>query len=173
MSDELLLRGLATRRELSSQRDIDDAFEDASPYVQLLEEFTTEQYWGGCWSDPTLSHRERSWLSLGMAAATGRRQDFAAAVKTALNSGITEPELRAAIRQIVVWCGVATGTECVQTAREVLDRAKRAPRADTGKRQRKPLAQSSADSTAAAFSPAAAPRNASEESPAGMSAEYS
>jgi 4-carboxymuconolactone decarboxylase len=141
MNDDLLLQGLATRRALSSQRDIDEAFDDANPYVQLFEEFATEQYWGGCWSDETLSHRERSWLSLGMAAATGRHRDFAAAVKTALNSGITESELRAATMQIVLWCGLAIGSDCVRVAREVISGANHPSPGPSGKRKQKPLAQ--------------------------------
>ncbi|MFP3554009.1 carboxymuconolactone decarboxylase family protein [Paraburkholderia sp. SIMBA_049] len=152
MSDELMLRGLATRRELSSQRDIDEAFDHPSPCVQQFEEFSTEQYWGGCWSDKTLSHRERSWLSLGMAAATGRHHDFTAALKTALNSGITESELRAAVRQIVVWCGIATGAECVCAAREVLNSGRRAAESSARKRQRTPLTQTDPDSQVPASS---------------------
>lgn len=147
MNDDLLLQGLATRRKLSSQQDIDDAFEDPSPWVQLFEEFSTEQYWGACWSDETLSHRERSWLSLGMAAASGQHREFAVAVKTALNSGITESELRAAIRQIVLWCGLAIGAECVKAAREVIDNAERLP-ARSSKRKEK---QASADTAIAAL----------------------
>jgi alkylhydroperoxidase/carboxymuconolactone decarboxylase family protein YurZ len=125
MSDDLLLRGLATRRELSSDYEVDAAFADPHPCVQMFEEFSTEHYWGGCWSDETLNHRERSWLCLGIAASTGRSRDFAAAVETALRSGINEPELRAAIRQIVVCCGTSIGSECVRIAREVLNRTKR------------------------------------------------
>jgi 4-carboxymuconolactone decarboxylase len=126
MSDDLLLRGLATRRELSSEREVDDAFADPNLCVQMFEEFSTEHYWGGCWSDETLSRRDRSWLCLGIAAATGRTHDFAMAVETALKSGIDEAELRAAIRQIVVCCGTLTGSTCVRTAGEILDREKRA-----------------------------------------------
>lgn len=133
MSDDLLLQGLATRRKLTSQQDIDQAFDDSNPGVQLFEEFATEQYWGGCWSDETMSHRERSWLSLGMAAASGRRHDFAAALQTALKSGITESELQAATRQIVLWCGMAIGSECVRTMREVLECAARASTKSSGK----------------------------------------
>ncbi|CAE6906121.1 hypothetical protein R69608_03219 [Paraburkholderia nemoris] len=138
MSDDLLLRGLATRRELSSEREVDEAFADPNSCVQMFEEYSTEHYWGGCWSDETLSYRDRSWIYLGIAAATGRSRDFASAVETAIKSGVVEAELRAAIRQIAICCGTSTGSECVRIASEILECAKHSSDSQSAEeRQRK------------------------------------
>jgi 4-carboxymuconolactone decarboxylase len=172
MSDDLLLQGLATRRKLTSQHDVDEAFGDPSLCVQSFEEFTTEQYWGGCWSDETLSHRERSWLNLGLAAATGRQRDFALALQTALRSGITESELRAATKQIVLWCGIAIGSDCVQTAREVL-KGLQEPTADpTAGRRQQHLQKAMPFSGVKVFSADRARRESSDTSPARESADF-
>jgi 4-carboxymuconolactone decarboxylase len=123
MNSELLLQGLAVRREMSSQVQIDEAFADPHICVQSFEEYLTEQYWGECWSDTTLDYRERSLLGLGIAAATGRMADFSMAVETAVKSGISEMELDAALRQIAVTCGISIGAQCVKIASDTLARA--------------------------------------------------
>jgi 4-carboxymuconolactone decarboxylase len=132
MNDDLLLKGLSIRSKVSTQAEVDRAFADPSLCVQAFEEFSTEQYWGGCWGDETLSPRERTFLTLGMTAAVGRRADFANAVEIALNNGISEAEIRAAVKQIMVWCGIAIGSDCVRTARQTIDRREKARRNSEG-----------------------------------------
>jgi 4-carboxymuconolactone decarboxylase len=74
-----------------------------------------------CWTDETLSRQHRSLINLGMLAALGRMEEFELHFRGALRNGLSQAELRAALIQITIYCGVPAGVECFRIARRVLD----------------------------------------------------
>ena len=123
MDKKLMDAGLAVRREVLGDEYVDRAMKNADDFSKPFQEFVSEYCWGQCWSDDTLSRRERSILNLGMIAALGKPHEFELHFRAALRNGLSREELRAVLTQIAVYCGVPVGVDCFRIARQVLAEA--------------------------------------------------
>jgi 4-carboxymuconolactone decarboxylase len=85
-----------------------------------LRDFSEESCFGGAWSQEDLPRRTRSLLCLVMLTALGRTQEFRIHVGAALNNGCTVEEIRAALFQATIYCGLPAGNESFRIAEEVL-----------------------------------------------------
>ncbi len=112
--------GLRQRRAVVGEKFVENALSTADDFNQEFQELVTEYCWGVCWSDETLSKKQRSILNLGMLAALGRSQEFETHFKGALRNGCTREELKATLMQIAVYCGIPAGVESFRIARRVL-----------------------------------------------------
>lgn len=120
MDKQLMAAGLAARRAVLGDDYVDRAMKNADSFNQPFQELVSEYCWGVCWTDDTLSRRERSILNLGMIAALGKMHEFELHFRAALRNGLTEDELRSVLTQIAVYCGIPVGVDCFRTARQVL-----------------------------------------------------
>lgn len=120
MDRNLMEAGLKVRREVLGADYVDNAMKTADDFNRPFQEVVNEYCWGLCWTDETLTRRERSILNLGMIAALGKMHEFALHFRAAIGNGLTESELRAILTQIAVYCGIPVGVDCFRTAREVL-----------------------------------------------------
>jgi 4-carboxymuconolactone decarboxylase len=120
MDKQLMEKGLAARREVLGDEYVDRAMKNADDFNRPFQEMVSEYCWGQCWTDETLSRRERSILNLGMLAALGKPHEFELHFRAALRNGLTKDELRAVLTQIAVYCGVPAGVDCFRIARQVL-----------------------------------------------------
>jgi 4-carboxymuconolactone decarboxylase len=120
MDKQLLEAGLKTRREVLGDEYVDRATKNADSFNKPFQEMVSEYCWGVCWSDETLSRRERSILNLGMIAALGKMHEFELHFRAAKRNGLTDDELRAVLMQIAVYCGIPVGVDCFRTAKAVL-----------------------------------------------------
>ena len=120
MDKERFEAGLAARKEVLGADYVQTALDKADDFNREFQELLTEYCWGTCWGDATLDRRQRSLLNLGMLAALNRMHEFELHVRGALRNGLSHAELRAALTQIAVYCGIPTGVECFRIARRVL-----------------------------------------------------
>jgi len=120
MDKQLLDAGLGVRREVLGDEYVDRSMKNADDFNRPFQEVVSEYCWGLCWSDETLSRRERSILNLGMIAALGRMQEFELHLRGAIRNGLTKEELRAVLIQIAVYCGIPAGVDCFRTAKQVI-----------------------------------------------------
>jgi len=112
--------GERRRRDVLGDAYVDQSLKSADDFNRPFQELVTEYCWGTCWGDPTLVPRERSLLNLGMIAALGKMHEFELHVRGALKNGLSHEELRAALIQIAVYCGIPVGVDCFRVARKVL-----------------------------------------------------
>jgi 4-carboxymuconolactone decarboxylase len=112
--------GERRRREVLGDAYVDQSLKSADEFNRPFQELVTEYCWGTCWGDSTLAVRERSLLNLGMIAALGKMHEFELHVRGALKNGISHDELRAALIQIAVYCGIPVGVDCFRVTRKVL-----------------------------------------------------
>ena len=112
--------GLRQRRAVVGEKFVEHALSTADDFNQEFQELVTEYCWGVCWSNDTLSKKQRSILNLGMLAALGRSHEFEVHFKGALRNGCTREELKATLMQIAVYCGIPAGVESFRIARRVL-----------------------------------------------------
>jgi 4-carboxymuconolactone decarboxylase len=124
MDRKLMEEGLAARRAVLGDEYVDRAMKSADAFNKPFQEIVSEYCWGLCWTDKTLSRRERSILNLGMIAALGKMHEFELHLRGALRNGLTEEEIRSVLIQIAVYCGIPVGVDCFRTAKQVMAEAR-------------------------------------------------
>lgn len=120
MDKQLQADGEAVRRKVLGDDYVDRALANADDFSRPFQDVINEYCWGMAWTDDALDLKQRSLLNLGMLAATGRMHEFGVHIRGALRNGLTLAELRAALVQIAVYCGVPAGVEAFRVAREIL-----------------------------------------------------
>lgn len=120
---ERFTRGRRIRSEVLGEEAVRQRLDQADEFNRAFQELITEYCWGECWGGEALSRRERSLLNLGMLSALNRPEEFALHVRAALRNGLTRAEIREALIQITVYCGVPAGVEAFRIATRVLAEA--------------------------------------------------
>lgn len=118
MASEAYERGLALRREVLGEDYVARSFANADDFSRPVQEFSTEACWGLVWGREGLSRRDRSLLNIGMISALNRPHELKLHVKAALSNGLTRDEIREAMLQISIYCGMPAGLDSTRIARE-------------------------------------------------------
>ena len=113
-------RGLATRREVLGADHVDRALGQVTEFTAPLQELITEYCWGVVWTREGLDRRTRSLLNLAMLTALNRPHELAGHVRGAVNNGCTEEEIREALLQAAVYCGLPVALHSFRVAERVL-----------------------------------------------------
>ncbi|QWK81572.1 carboxymuconolactone decarboxylase family protein [Ochrobactrum sp. BTU1] len=121
MDETLKARGQAVRRSVLGDDYVDRAMNGADEFSSPFQDVLNEYCWGGVWTDEALDLKQRSLLNLGMLAALNRMHEFGIHFRGAKRNGLSDSELRAALLQIAVYCGIPTGVEAFRIARSVRD----------------------------------------------------
>lgn len=124
MSKELFELGRKIRTEVLGAERVKKTLDEADDFSRDFQRFMTEYCWGAGWGRPTLSRKQRSLLNLGMLAALNRGPEFELHFRAALKNGLTIEELKDALIQISIYCGIPAGVEAHKIASKVLAEAK-------------------------------------------------
>ncbi|MGW3175231.1 bifunctional 3-oxoadipate enol-lactonase/4-carboxymuconolactone decarboxylase PcaDC [Streptomyces sp. NPDC001153] len=112
--------GMAVRREVLGDAHVDRAQARQSPFSARFQDFISRYAWGEIWTDPTLSRRERSMITLTALVAHGHHDELAMHVRAARRNGLTPQEIAAVLLQTAVYCGVPAANSAFATAQRVL-----------------------------------------------------
>ena len=112
-------QGLAIRKEVLGAEYVDASLRGADDFTREMQQLVTEYAWGEIWLRPGLSRRDRSLLNLGMLTALNRPHELRLHVRGALTNGITKDEIKEALMQSAVYCGVPAALDSIRVAREV------------------------------------------------------
>lgn len=118
MSNEMYDRGLALRKEVLGEDYVERSFANADDFSRPIQELSTEYCWGKVWSREGLSRRDRSLLNIGMISALNRPHELKLHIKAALANGLGRDEIREAMLQIAIYCGMPAGLDSTRIARE-------------------------------------------------------
>ncbi|GGJ45577.1 3-oxoadipate enol-lactonase [Streptomyces brasiliensis] len=113
-------RGMAVRREVLGDAHVDRAQARQTPFTARFQDFISRYAWGEIWTDPTLSRRERSMITLTALVAHGHFEELAMHVRAARRNGLTAEEIGAVLLQTAVYCGVPAANSAFATAQRVL-----------------------------------------------------
>ncbi|MGW7255508.1 bifunctional 3-oxoadipate enol-lactonase/4-carboxymuconolactone decarboxylase PcaDC [Streptomyces sp. NPDC054834] len=113
-------RGMAVRREVLGDSHVDRAQARQSPLTARFQDVISRYAWGEIWTDPTLSRRERSMITLTALVAHGHYEELAMHVRAARRNGLTPDEIGAVLLQTAVYCGVPAANSAFATAQRVL-----------------------------------------------------
>ncbi|MEU2064829.1 3-oxoadipate enol-lactonase [Streptomyces sp. NPDC013455] len=112
--------GTAVRREVLGDAHVDRAQARQTPFTARFQDFIARYAWGEIWTDPTLSRRERSMITLTALVARGHDEELAMHVRAARRNGLTPQEIGAVLLQTAVYCGVPAANAAFATAQRVL-----------------------------------------------------
>jgi 4-carboxymuconolactone decarboxylase len=118
-SSELFARGLAIRREVLGPDYVDRSLAQADDFMATFQKLVTEYCWGEAWGRPGLDRKMRSLLNLGMLTALNRTHELRLHIRGALNNGLTRDEIKEALVQATIYCGIPAGLEAFKAAVEV------------------------------------------------------
>ncbi|MER7491726.1 3-oxoadipate enol-lactonase [Streptomyces pharetrae] len=113
-------RGMEVRREVLGDAHVDRAQQRQTPFTARFQDFISRYAWGEIWTDPTLSRRERSMITLTALAAHGHYEELAMHVRAARRNGLTPEEIGAVLLQTAVYCGVPAANSAFAAAQRVL-----------------------------------------------------
>lgn len=119
MDKALYEAGLALRKEVVGKDYVERSLAEADDLTRDFQAFVTEYAWGAVWTREGLSRRDRSLLNLGMLTALGKPNELKLHLRGALTNGVTRAEVREALMQSAVYCGVPAALEAFRMAREV------------------------------------------------------
>ncbi|KPC81291.1 MULTISPECIES: bifunctional 3-oxoadipate enol-lactonase/4-carboxymuconolactone decarboxylase PcaDC [Streptomyces] len=112
--------GTAVRREVLGDAHVDRAQAATTEFTAPFQDFISRYAWGEIWTDPTLSRRERSLITLTALVAHGHHGELAMHVRAAVRNGLGPREIGAALLQAGVYCGVPAANAAFAVAERVL-----------------------------------------------------
>lgn len=124
MSKEMFELGRKIRTEVLGKERVEKVLGKADDFNRDFQLFMTEYCWGAGWGRNGLDRRQRSLLNLGMLAALNRGPEFELHFRAALGNGLTIEELKDALIQISIYCGIPAGVEAHRIANKVLAEGK-------------------------------------------------
>jgi 4-carboxymuconolactone decarboxylase len=127
VSDDMLERGMSTRREVLGDAHVDRAMADADAFTADFQEYITRAAWGAVWSRPGLDRRTRSCITLAMLAAQGSEHELALHVRAAVRNGVSVAEIKEILLQVAVYAGVPRANRAFSIARDALRDAAHPP----------------------------------------------
>jgi len=116
-------QGMTVRRAVLGDAHVDRAIAATTDFNQDFQDYITRNAWGEVWTRPGLPRATRSLLTLVMLVALNRGDEFRLHVRGALRNGVTPAQIREALLQCAVYCGVPAANAAFQLAAEVLREA--------------------------------------------------
>ena len=119
MSERFAL-GRKIRAEVLGEDIVRRRLDEADDFNRDFQRLMTEYCWGAAWGREALSRRDRSLLNLAMLSALNRPEEFATHVRAAIGNGVTREEIKDALIQVSIYCGVPAGVEAFRISTRVL-----------------------------------------------------
>ncbi|OAH12564.1 bifunctional 3-oxoadipate enol-lactonase/4-carboxymuconolactone decarboxylase PcaDC [Streptomyces jeddahensis] len=113
-------RGVRVRREVLGDAHVDRAQSRTTGFTARFQDFISRYAWGEIWTDPTLTRRERSLITMTALVAHGHYDELAMHVRAARRNGLTPEEIGAVLLQTAVYCGVPAANSAFAVAQRVL-----------------------------------------------------
>lgn len=113
-------RGMEVRRRVLGDAHVDRVQAGQTPFTARFQDFISRYAWGEIWTDPTLTRRERSMVTLTALVAHGHLDELAMHVRAARRNGLTPEEIGAVLSQAAVYCGVPAANSAFGVAQRVL-----------------------------------------------------
>ncbi|MEJ6394361.1 4-carboxymuconolactone decarboxylase [Gymnodinialimonas sp. 2305UL16-5] len=111
-------RGMKTRRAVLGDEHVDRAEAATTAFDAPFQQMITENAWGTLWSDETISHRERSMLTLALLAATGNFAEIPMHIRATARTGASEQDVIQAFMHVAVYAGVPKANHAIKLAKE-------------------------------------------------------
>lgn len=120
MSSERHDEGMRVRREVLGDEHVDGAIEATTGIDRDFQRWITENVWGDLWTRRTLSHRDRSLVTIAILAAMGH-EELALHLRAARNTGATADEIADVLQHVAVYAGVPAANRAFKTMKTIYE----------------------------------------------------
>jgi 4-carboxymuconolactone decarboxylase len=111
--------GLKVRREVLGDAHVDAALAKSNEFTGEFQDLLTRYAWGEIWNRPGLSRHIRSLLTVVMLVALNREEELRMHLRAALKNGVSHEEVREALLQSAIYCGVPAANSAFRVAQEI------------------------------------------------------
>nr|WP_312456842.1 4-carboxymuconolactone decarboxylase [Stenotrophomonas pavanii] len=113
--------GLAVRRQVLGEAHVERSLEARTDFTAEFQEFITRTAWGTVWTREGLPRHTRSLLTIVMMVALGHDEEFKLHIRAARNNGVTPEQIKEALLQAAIYCGVPAANHAFAPARPILE----------------------------------------------------
>jgi len=110
--------GMVVRRKVLGDAHVDRAEAAKVDFDKPFQTLITEGAWGTVWADDTISHRDRSLLTLALLAAMGNFDEIPMHIRASRNTGASPDEIMQAFLHMAVYAGVPKANHAIKLAKE-------------------------------------------------------
>lgn len=114
-------QGMATRRKVLGDAHVNRAEAAKTPFDEAFQALITEAAWGHVWSRDTISHRERSMMTLALLAALGNYEELAMHTRATANTGASPDDIMEAMLHVAIYAGVPRANHAIKIIKRTLD----------------------------------------------------
>ena len=114
-----LAAGMTMRRSVLGDAYVDRSVASRTPLTDEFQDFITRHAWGEIWTRPGLPRHTRSLLTIAMTVALNRPDELRLHLAAARNNGVTRDEIKEALLQAAVYCGVPAANAAFHLAAQV------------------------------------------------------
>ena len=120
-SSERYRQGMATRRAVLGDSHVNRAEAGSTAFDKPFQDLITEAAWGHVWSRPTLTHRERSIVTIALLAALGQDEEVAMHVRATTNTGASRDDVCEALLHVAIYAGVPAANHAIKIAKQTFE----------------------------------------------------
>jgi len=113
--------GLAVRRQVLGEAHVERSLQARTEFTIEFQEFITRTAWGTVWTREGLPRHTRSLLTIVMMVALGHDEEFKLHIRAARNNGVTPEEIKEALLQAAIYCGVPAANHAFALAKPILE----------------------------------------------------
>ena len=111
--------GLEVRRAVLGDAHVDATLARRDDFNEAFQDLITRYAWGEVWSRPGLARQTRSLLTVVMLVALNREEELRLHLRAAMKIGVTREEIREALLQAAIYCGVPAANSAFRLAQEI------------------------------------------------------
>ena len=118
MADDMFEKGLEIRKAVLGAEYVERSLENADDFMMAFQKQVTTYCWGDGWGGEALSRRDRSLLNIGMLGALGKTEELKLHVRGAINNGLSNDEIKEALKQVSIYAGIPAGLGAFKAAQD-------------------------------------------------------
>ncbi|AUG53156.1 4-carboxymuconolactone decarboxylase [Thalassospira marina] len=119
MTENRFEQGMKTRRSVLGDPHVDRASASVTEFDDFFQRYITENVWGTVWTNPALSRRERSIITISLMAALGHEEELAMHLRATVNTGASRDDIREALMHVAIYAGIPAGNTAFRIAKQV------------------------------------------------------
>ena len=111
--------GMQVRRAVLGEAHVDRAQANRNAFNDEFQDLITRYAWGEIWTREGLPKHTRILMTICMMVALNREEELKLHLRAAANNGVTRDEIKEALLQIAIYCGVPAANSAFALAQQV------------------------------------------------------
>ena len=122
--DEMHQTGMNIRKEIFGADVVDKRMSSAGEFGAPLQRLINQYAYGEVWGREAIPRKMRSLLAIVMMCAANRPHELRIHLRGAITNGCSRDEIREALLQVAIYCGIPASLDAHNIAMEVFAEAK-------------------------------------------------